>query len=301
MKKISETILFFGSGPVAADSLLWLANNFNIEAVITKPKKEHHIGDVPVLDITNKLKIKTYQAIDKLSLEEIFETNHFESKLAILIDYGIIISQKIIDYFPLGIINSHFSILPEWRGADPITFAILSGQQETGVSLMKLTTKMDEGPLLNWQTIPLDNTETTPILTEKLINLSNKLIIKTIPNYLNNKIIPQDQKITKKNISYSRKITKNDGKLNFSLPAEQLERQIRAYINWPKSKTIINNIPVAITKVKIINQSGEPGIFFRFNNQLAVYCYEKALLIEELIPDNKKRMTSTAFMAGHKI
>ncbi len=301
MKKISETILFFGSGPVAADSLLWLANNFNIEAVITKPKKEHHIGDVPVLDITNKLKIKTHQAIDKLSLEEIFETNHFESKLAILIDYGIIISQKIIDYFPLGIINSHFSILPEWRGADPITFAILSGQQETGVSLMKLTTKMDEGPLLNWQTIPLDNTETTPILTEKLINLSNKLIIKTIPNYLNNKIIPQDQKITKKNISYSRKITKNDGKLNFNLPAEQLERQIRAYINWPKSKTIINNIPVAITKVKIINQSGEPGIFFRFNNQLAVYCYEKALLIEELIPDNKKRMTSTAFMAGHKI
>ncbi len=301
MKKTSKTILFFGSGPIAAKSLIFLTENFKVEAVITKPKKEHHFGDVPVLDVTNNLKLPTYTATDKISLEKIFQNNNFQSEMAILIDYGIIISQKIIDYFPLGIINSHFSILPEWRGADPITFAILSGQKETGVSLMRLNAGMDEGPLLNWQTISLDKTMTSLDLTEKLIDLSNKLIIKTVPTYLANQITPQDQQITKKNISYSRKINKSDGNLDFNLPAEQLERQIRAFIDWPKSKTMIHNTPVTVTKARVINQSGQPGIFFRYDNQLAVYCYQKALLIEELIPDSKKKMTSKAFLVGYKI
>src|SRR5690349_4191168 len=136
MKKISEPITFFGSGPVAAESLRLLAQSFTIEAVITKPRPAHHKGSVPVLELAEKLQIPVRTASTKSELDALFDSRPVKSRVAILIDFGIIVSQQVIDYFEYGIINSHFSLLPEWRGADPITFSILSGQPRTGISLM---------------------------------------------------------------------------------------------------------------------------------------------------------------------
>src|SRR3989344_3602452 len=166
--KTSNKLVFFGSGPVAAKSLRLLAQDFTIEAVITKPRLPHHRGAVPVLELAQKLKLPVYTASNKMELDELFDSLKFESEAAILIDFGIIISQKVIDYFPLGIINSHFSILPQWRGADPITFAVLSGQKATGVSLMLLVEKMDEGPLLAYSEYDMPAGITTPRLTDAL-------------------------------------------------------------------------------------------------------------------------------------
>src|SRR4051812_14202772 len=133
------SIVFFGSGPVAAKSLELLAEYCNVEAVITKPQPEHHKEPFPVLTLAKKRDFKVFTPVGKKELSDLFETKPVTSQLGIVIDYGFIINQDVIDYFPLGIINSHFSLLPEWRGADPITFAILSGQKETGVSLMLIT------------------------------------------------------------------------------------------------------------------------------------------------------------------
>ena len=144
----SQKLVFFGSGPVAASALRLLVKGFDIEAIITKPRPAHHRGEVPILAAAQELSLPIFTAANKQELDELFSTNPVSSRLAVLIDFGIIVSQKIIDYFPLGIINSHFSLLPQWRGADPITFAILSGQARTGVSLMLLVEAMDEGPLL---------------------------------------------------------------------------------------------------------------------------------------------------------
>src|SRR5687768_5450622 len=124
MTSIDEPITFFGSGPVAAASLRLLAEDFTIEAVITKPRPAHHRGPVPVIELAEELGLKVYTAGNRRELDELFTGNPVRSSLAVLIDFGIIVSRQIIDYFPLGIINSHFSLLPEWRGADPITFAI---------------------------------------------------------------------------------------------------------------------------------------------------------------------------------
>ncbi len=163
MKKTSNPIVFFGSGPVAAKSAALLAQDFEIEAVITKP--------ATVAQMTSMLPKDTcvYSVNTKSELDDLITAQLFSSKLGILIDFGIIVSQKVIDYFPLGIINSHFSILPEWRGADPISFAILSGQKETGVSLMLLVEAMDEGPILSIGIQELKGTETGTGLTQKLI------------------------------------------------------------------------------------------------------------------------------------
>ncbi len=302
MKKLSSTIVFFGSGPVAAKSLALLNKNFLIEAVITKPKKSHHHGNVPVVELAEKINIKTYLASNKLELEDIFKNNIFTSKIAILIDYGIIISQNIIDYFPLGIINSHFSILPEWRGPDPITFSVLSGQSTTGVSLMKIVSKMDEGPLLAWRESKLSKEITTPRLTDDLIELSDQLINQYIPLYLGNGLTLKDQANTGKKTSYSKKITKEDGYIDASnQTAEAIERQIRAFMDWPKSKIRFGDIDLIITSGEVIEKSGSPGQFFIYEKYLAVNCQEKSLKILELIPAGRKKMSSKNFLIGQSI
>src|SRR5688572_20047531 len=124
-------IVFFGSGPVAAESLRLLGQSFEIEAIVTKPSTTREMGAA-----AGSARLLTVE--NRHELDVLISEHPFESEVGVLIDFGIIVSQKVIDYFPKGIINSHFSLLPEWRGADPITFSILSGQKKTGVSLMLL-------------------------------------------------------------------------------------------------------------------------------------------------------------------
>lgn len=295
---MSETILFFGSGPVAAKSLELLSQNFKIEAVVTKPKPAHHRVAFPVLDVAEKLKLPVLPVTDKQSLDELMHTKPVSSRLGVLIDFGIIVSQTVIDYFPLGIINSHFSILPEWRGADPITFSILSGQDVTGVSLMLLVKAMDAGPLLAYGEQPLNGTETTLELTEQLISLSDALLAGQLPRYIESKsTLPQS--VTGRKASYSRKLTKEDGIIDWHKPAVQLEREIRAFIEWPKSHATLGGKEVIITKAAIVNEHGKPGEIKTANKQLIVCTGEQALQILELKPAGKPTMLAQAFLAGY--
>lgn len=303
MKKISRKIVFFGSGPVAAKSLQLLAEDFEIEAVITKPRPAHHKGSVPVIEVATKLDLPVLTAANKRSLDELFASRPVSSKLAVLIDFGIIVSQTVIDYFPLGIVNSHFSLLPEWRGADPITFAVLSGQKETGVSLMLLTAGMDEGPLLAQSIQKLSPNITTPELTDTLIQLSHKLLIKTLPLYLEGSVQPIAQSSTgtpDHPLSYSRKLTKDDGILDFTKSADQLEHEIRAFAGWPRSRTNFGKLEVIITKAHVVKSQGKPGTRAIINKQPVIYCRKDSLAIECLQPAGKREMTGQAFLAGHK-
>lgn len=293
------TLIFFGSGPVAAKSLELLAQNFSIEAVVTKPKPAHHRGSFPVLDLAENLKLTVHTVGNKDELSKLIAARPFGSRLGVLIDFGIIIGQDVIDYFPMGIVNSHFSLLPEWRGADPITFSILSGQDKTGVSLMLLVEAMDEGPLIAYREQPLDGHETTPELTEKLIYMSNELLRNHLPDYVK-KQTTMPQSITGKTISYSRKLTKEDGVIVWAKTAPQLEREIRAYIEWPKSTTTISGKEVIVTKASVVNATGQPGKAVVQGKNLVVYAGEKALKLEKLKPAGKKEMAAEAFLAGYK-
>jgi len=299
MKKMSETIVFFGSGPVAAESLRLLAQDFTIEAVVTKPRAAHHKGDVPVLAVADELGLKAATATDKKSLDALFAEKPFQSRVGILIDFGIIVSQAVIDYFPLGIINSHFSLLPEWRGADPITFSILSGQQRTGVSLMLLVAAMDEGPLLGYGEYDLPPAITTPKLTADLIQLSYELLKVIVPAYVAGQAAPRLQELSA-TPTYSRKLTKADGILDWHKPARRLEREIRAFIDWPKSRATLGHVEVIITGAHVSEHRGTPGEIVIDGKQLLVYCGEGALTIDKLKPIGKKEMTGESFIAGYK-
>lgn len=302
MKKMSETIVFFGSGPVAGASLELLAKNFKIEAVITKPRPVHHKGDVPVLRVSKSLGLKTHTVSTKAELDELIKSRPFQSRAAVLIDFGIIVSQLAIDSFPLGIINSHFSLLPQWRGADPITFSVLSGQAETGVSLMLLTAGMDEGPILAQSPIAIDGHITTPELTEQLIGLSDAMLSIILPKYLEDEIAPQDQDMSR-GLTYSRKLTKEDGLLDWSKDAATLEREVRAYSGWPTSYTEIDGLRLTITSARaiIVPRATNPGKQSIIDRLPAIDCTDNSvLLLEKVKPAGKKEMTGEAFLAGYK-
>lgn len=307
MEKIPIT--FFGSGPVAAKSLELLIDKFNIEAVITKPKPKYHKGDFPVISVAESNNIKVHTVSDKTELSRLIASNKVTTEVAILIDFGIIVSQDVINHFPRGIINSHFSILPEWRGADPITFSILSGQKQTGVSLMLLVEAMDEGPLLGFGTLELNGEEYSNELTNKLIELSTSLITDLVPNYLKSKdpkavTLTQEESCKARGIdfvpTYSRKLNKNDGLMDFSKPAVILEREIRAFIEWPKSRTNLADIDVIITKAVVVNNSGKSGDFSIDEGKLFLYCSDKSLEIISIKPAGKSEMTAKSFIAGYK-
>jgi methionyl-tRNA formyltransferase len=307
-EKIS--VVFFGSGPVAAASLALLLDSFDVEAVVTKPRPPHHRGSVPVLELAEQKGLAVVETSDKKELSSAVAAASFKSRVAILIDFGIIVTQDVIDAFPLGIVNSHFSLLPEWRGADPITFSILSGQERTGVSLMLLVEKMDEGPLLAQAPYDITPGETTPSLTEALIQLSYESLQTVLPLYIANQTQPAPQESVTMadtpNPTYSRKLTKEDGVLDFTKPAAVLEREVRAFAEWPKSRTVIAGKDVVITSAHVT--ADESGVGLRASGvgkayvdtrQLCITTSEGVLVIDTLKPAGKPDMRGDAFVNGY--
>jgi len=290
----SSKTVFFGSGPVAAATLAGLLDaGLNFEAVITKPRAEGHRGSVPVLELAAMRNLQTFTPRTKRELSELFAAHTFTSPVGLVVDYGIIIAKDVIGAFPKGIVNSHFSLLPEWRGADPITFAVLSGQKQTGVSLMVINEQLDEGKLLIQQTLSLKPDITTPELTQQLITISNSLIVSTLPEYLAGDIKPYNQSVEKP-ATYSRKLTKDDGILDTAKPATQLEREIRAYLGWPKSRlTLFGKYDVIVTKARIANNPTD--------GQLIISCGDNTYLeILTLTAPSGKSMSGEAFLRGYK-
>ncbi len=304
MKKKFGTIVFFGSGPVAAQSLRLLEASFEVEAVITKPRPAHHTGSVPVLEVAEELHLPVYTAADKSTLDSLFAAASFKSRVGVLIDFGIIVSQQVINYFPLGIVNSHFSLLPEWRGADPITFAILSGQKTTGVSLMLLVEAMDEGPLLAQSEYIIPAKATTPELTEALIEVSSNCLNTVLPPYMNGELqsVSQDvfSLVKSKEPTYSRKLTKADATLDWRKSAKQLEREIRAFVAWPKSKAQFGGLELVVTSASAQDGTGPIGTTAVIDKKPAVFCNPGVLMLDTVKPIGKKEMTGKAFLAGYK-
>lgn len=290
MQHISKTIVFFGSGPVAAESLRFIAAHFDVEAVVTKAVPAHHKGKAPVEVLADSLGLPVYLASNKKELDKVVLNTTFKSELGIIIDYGVIVSTTVIELFPLGIINSHFSLLPEWRGADPITFSILSGQPKTGVSLMVIDTGLDTGKLIARKLIPIDPTDTTPSLTAKLIDLSNQLLEEYVPKYRSGEVAPKNQPHPDR-ATHSRKLQKSDGIIDWSKPAAVLECEVRAYTGWPRSRTEIKGHSVIVTKAHVSEQQNTP---------LDVRCGDGLYLsIDELIAPSGKLMNASAFINGY--
>ncbi len=310
MKKISKIaltsgkpmIVFFGSGPVAAASLAHLADHFDIEAVVTKTVPPHHRAPAPVETLAKVRNLTTYFANTKQELDTLIDERKFSSRLGVIVDYGVIVSQATIDSFPLGILNSHFSLLPRWRGADPISFSILAGDEKTGVSLMLIEPSLDTGKLLVQKSLVITSDDSTPSLTDKLIALSNELLVTYIPLHLADETKPRQQPHPDR-VTFSRKLTKADGIIDWNKPAVTIEREIRAYIEWPKSHTTLGGKEVIVTKAHTetddTSQILKAGSVEVRQKQLCIGTGDGVLVIDTLKPAGKNEMTGAAFLAGY--
>lgn len=296
------SLVFFGTGPISLATLEQVAESFAIEAVVTKADSINPAGktiESPVKLWAKDHHVPVFQPRKKTELAELFDQQTFASQVGLVVDYGLIIPKSVIDSFPKGIINSHFSMLPQWRGADPITTAILSGADQTGVSLMIINEGMDTGELIAQEHYEIPTNITIHELETALVKLSNKLIQQVLPRYFNGEIMAwqQDNSIEP---SYTKKLSKDDGLIDWAKEAAVLEREIRAYLGWPGSYTTLASKPVIITQAHVLDYpNAKPSLAFKHDKQFAVQCGKNALIIDRLKPAGKREMTGQEFLAGH--
>jgi methionyl-tRNA formyltransferase len=239
-------IIFFGT-PLFGQIILqkMLDENFNIVAVVTQPNRpvgrDQKLTPSPVKTLANERKIPVLTPADKTKL---LATGSrllaLKPTLLVVASYGMIIPQEILKLPEKGALNVHPSLLPKYRGASPIQAAILNGEIRTGVTIILMDEQMDHGPILTQEEIVLDPAETTPTAMVKLAQFSDKLLARTILNYLNGKITPQPQDHTQ--ATYTKLIKKDDGKVNWQENNAQIERMVRAYNPWPGVWTTVGEM-----------------------------------------------------------
>ncbi|MBI3984101.1 methionyl-tRNA formyltransferase [Candidatus Microgenomates bacterium] len=299
MTKPSISLVFFGTGPVSLVTLQALAAQFTIEAVITKPDSTWHGKTTapPVKDWAVDQQIAVYQPADRAALTALIETQPFTSAIGIAIDYGLIMDKSVIESFPKRIINSHFSLLPRWRGADPIRAALLAGDQVTGISLFLIEPQLDTGPLLTQAKLTIDPHDTYASLRAKLMALSNQLLVETLPRYFDGHLSPRPQPTA--GVTYAPKLHKSDGLIDWTKPASQLEREVRAYLGWPGSYTTLKKMNIIITQSTVVTQQGPIGELTVENDIPMVHAGRDSLRLDRIKPAGKTEMSGTDFARGY--
>src|SRR5687767_6296962 len=224
-------IVFMGSPDFALPGLRALAQDYEVVGVITQPDRAsgrgREIKMPPVKTLALELGLPVMQP-EKLSAPEAMQQLlAWNPDLIVVAAFGQILKKDVLDLPPHGCINVHASLLPRWRGAAPINAAILHGDKETGVTIMKMDVGLDTGPILRLRSIPLTGEDTAGFVSEKLSHLGADLLIETLPDYLSGKLKPVPQ--PEEGMTYAPMLKKEEGQLDFTLPAEQLERRVRAF------------------------------------------------------------------------
>lgn len=239
--------------------------------------------------------------VEQIVTGELTDLRPHTAQIAVLAAYGRIIPQRVLDEFPLGIINIHPSLLPQYRGPTPIEQALLDGTEKTGVSIMHLTKGMDEGPIYKQKTLHIEKDESKATLTRRLQQLGADMLQEALPLIATGQLQPRQQPHPDR-ATYSHKITKTDGMLDYQKPARVLEQEIQAYSGWPKSHTTLGSLEVVITKAHATttDSAPTPGKILASKKQLLIGTSNDWLEITALQPLGKKEMPIQAFLAGYR-
>jgi len=272
-----------------------------VVGVFTQPDKRAGRGrkltPCPIKVAADARGIPTYQpkSVRKAEAREVLAS--FEPDLIVVTAYGKILPPAILEAAPLGCINVHASILPRYRGASPITQAIVAGDAETGVSIMQLDEGMDTGAVHSQRAIPIGPEDTCGTLSIKLAELGSRLLIDTLPSILSRQSKAEQQDNAQ--ATHAPLLTKEDGRLDFTLPSDLLERRIRGYSPWPGAFTTFGEDRVLIAKAAVAEGSGEPGTVIATDKRgISVACGTSAILLEEVRPAGRKLMAASAWGAG---
>lgn len=299
-------IVFAGTPVFAMPSLEEIfKSNHELIAIYTQPDRKSGRGQKlqapPVKLFAQEHNIPVYQPLNFKNTKDIGELANLKPDVIIVIAYGLILPKEVLEIPKYGCINVHASILPRFRGASPIQQSILSGDSETGVTIMQMDEGMDTGDILLIEKTKIEENETAASLHDKLSRLATKPLMLVLDNLINNKIQPQKQDDTKK--TYAGKITKEDAHVDWQQDADYIARLIRAFNPWPVAWTHANDTIIKIFQAKSINEHSNqaPGnIIDISNNGIKVATGNGILLIEKLQFPCSKIITVKDFINGSR-
>ncbi len=303
-------IVFFGSSNFAVPSLRALLNTqHKISCVVTQPDRKKgrglHFEGTAVKALAKEAGIDIYQP-PKINTDEAIEFfKHSSADLFVVISYGQILSGRILAIPKTFSINVHASLLPRYRGAAPMNWAIIKGEKTTGVTIIKMTEKMDAGAIIMQKTTDITDDDTIISLEDKLSKIAAAVLVDSLKRIENNnyKLISQDED----KVSLAPKLKKEDGLIDWNKPAQEIYNLIRAALVWPGVFTYYQGKLLKIYKAKFSRSldyqaTRLPGQIMQASKEgIVVAVGNDNLVIEELQIEGKRRMNAGDFITGHKI
>ncbi len=296
-------IVFMGTPEFATPVLAALADNFTVVAVYTRAGKPAGRGralnesPVKVLARARGLAVEQPRTLRDDQVQA--RLRDYQPDLIVVAAYGLILPQAVLDIPSRGCINTHASLLPRWRGASPITSAILAGDAETGITLMQMDAGVDTGPSIAKRKIPIAPDETTGSLTEKLSHLAAGLLLETLPAWLEGNITPRAQS---GQATFTGMVKKEDGLIDWSKPAVEIERAVRAYNPWPSAYTFWNSARLQIWRADVSNAvvPRQPGTVVQLDHEIGVSSGRGVLILRNVQLAGKRAMSIEEFARGQR-
>ena len=298
-----------GSPDFALPTLRGLVNAYDVVGVVTQPDRAsgrgREVKSPPIKILAQELNLPIMQPERLKQPEAMEQLRAWSPDLIVVAAFGQILRKDVLDLPRFGCINIHASLLPRWRGAAPINAAIMAGDEETGITVMKMDVGLDTGPMLAKRSIRLTRDDTAGSVFQTLSTLGADLLLETLPDYLSGKLVPQAQ--PEEGATYAPMMTKEEGKLDFTQDVNELERRVRAFNPWPGTFMDFDGVILKVHRAHVaplLPGEGEgvravsAGKRLIVQNQPAVGARGGLLVLDEVQPAGKKSMSGKSFLAG---
>lgn len=300
---MKKSVVFFGSPDFAVPSLTALLKEYDVRGVVSQPDRPSGRGKVmtspPVklAALTHEIPVLQPNRLKDPGVVE--QLKAWDADVYIVAAFGQIFRKNILEIPKFGLINVHASLLPRWRGAAPIQAAIVNGDQQTGISIMKIDEGIDTGDVFSQRSINIYPFETAGELSVRLAEIGAELLLETLPGILDGSLVgkPQDDR----HATYAGMIRKEDGILDIHDPAEYICRKVRAYQPWPGTKLIIDDQAIAIHKAHYESKNQiNPGKRLIIDGLPAVSVIDGIVVFEQIQLPGKKPVDGRSFLLGNK-
>lgn len=302
-------IVYMGTPDFAVEPLEAIIKaGYEVAAVVTQPDKQKGRGKevkmTPVKECALRHGIPVFQPVKIKEPEAVAELEKYQADLFVVAAFGQLLSEEILNMPEYGCINIHASLLPAYRGAAPIQWAVLNGEKESGVTIMQMDKGLDTGDMLLKRSVELSPTETGDSLHDKLMHLGAELIVEALSKLEKGELVPEKQKDELS--SYAKKLTKAMGQIDWSKDAVSLERWIRGLNSWPSAYTFFGGKTLKIWEAQVAEENGaqkaEPGQVVSVSREgFTVACGQGALQILSLQLEGKKRVLTREFLLGYQV
>lgn len=295
-------IVFIGAGEIGVPALqALLKSKHEVVGIVTQPDKPVGRAQIiepppikkalagPKMPILQPARIKEREAIE--------EIRALAPDVIVVAAYGQILPRDVLEIPKVACLNLHASLLPRWRGAAPIQAAIAAGDPETGITVMYMNEGLDTGDILLQSQIDILPTDTGGSLHDRLANIAPDALLNSLGLLVKGSAprIPQDNTL----VTYAPKLKREDGRIDWSEPADAIERKIRAFNPWPGAFMKLDGANLKIFSASVVDLSGKPGEILESGKEFIIAAAERALSLEEVQLEGKRRMSTTEFLRGH--